>query len=232
MGRPVILLLHAFPLDARMWERQATALGEAGYEVVAPDVPGPEPMVGLGSWAERVLSLVEGDFVPVGLSMGGYLAFELWRRDRRRIPALVLADTRAAPDSPDGKESRNDAIRVLGEDGFEPFWEALAPKLFGADDPGARAIAAEQPLTGLVSALETLRDRPDSRALLPSIDVPVLVIVGEKDGLTPPRDAEAMAEALPRARLATIPGAGHLSALERPDEFGTALLAFLREVAP
>jgi 3-oxoadipate enol-lactonase len=234
--KPAVLLLHAFPLDSRMWNGQRNVLDKAGYPVVAPDLPGPEPELGFPAWARRVSGLVEGRFVPVGVSMGGYLAFELWRQAAERIPALVLADTRATPDTPEQRQARDDSIRVLGEDGFAPFWEGLAPKLFSptADPPvveRARALASEQPLTSLVSALETLRDRPDSRPTLPTIDVPALVVVGEADALTPPDDADAMATALPDARKLRIPETGHLTPLERPDEFSEALLDFLEEAA-
>jgi 3-oxoadipate enol-lactonase len=233
--KPTVLLLHGFPLDARMWEGQRAALEGAGHTAVAPDLPGPEPELGVQRWARRVLGLVEGPFVTVGVSMGGYLAFELWRQAPQRIPALVLADTRATPDTPEQREARDDAISLLGEGGFAPFWEALAPKLFSVHvEPTvverARELAAEQQLTGLVSALETLRDRPDSRSTLASIDVPVLVVVGEEDALTPPADSDALAAALPDARTVRIAGAGHLTPLERPDEFNDALLGFLDEV--
>lgn len=236
MSRPIVLLLHAFPLDARMWSVQRHALDEAGYDVVAPDLTGAEADIGFGSWAERVLEEVEGDFIPVGISMGGYLAFELWRRAETRIPALVLADTRATADTPEQRQARDDTIRLLGEDGFEPFWDGLAPKLFSAGaDPEAvvqgRALAAEQPITGLVAALMTLRDRDDSTPTLPTIDVPVLVVVGEEDTLTPPSDAAELEDGIRQARLVRMPGAGHLTPLERPDEFNRALLSFLGEVA-
>lgn len=237
MTRPTILLLHAFPLDARMWESQRRALEAAGHEVVAPDLPGAQADIGLGAWAGRVLGEVEGDFVPVGISMGGYLTFELWRRARTRVPALVLADTRATADTPEQRQARDNSIRVLGEEGFEPFWDGLAPKLFSAGaDPEvvarARALAAEQEITGLVAALTTLRDRDDSRPTLPTIDVPVLVIVGEEDALTPPTDAAELEDAIRLARLVRMAGAGHLTPLERPEEFNEAVLTFLDEVAP
>ena len=235
MPHPTVLLLHAFPLDARMWEGQRVALEAAGHRVVAPDLPGPEPELGFHVWARRVLGLVDGPFVPVGCSMGGYLAFELWRQARERIAALGLLDTRATPDTPEQREARNDAIRLLGEAGREPFWDDLAPRLFSARaDPAvvarARKMAVEQPVTGLAAAQETIRDRPDSRPTLATIDVPVLVAVGEEDGMTPPEDAEAMTTAIDGARLQRVPGAGHLAPLERPDEVSGALVAFLEEV--
>jgi pimeloyl-ACP methyl ester carboxylesterase len=231
-----VLLLHAFPLDARMWEAQRQALERARYAVVAPDLPGAGAEIGFDVWAKRLLGEVHGDFIPVGISMGGYLAFELWRQDSARIPALVLADTRANPDTPEGKQARDDTIRVLGEDGFDPFWEGLAPKLLAPTaDPDvvsrARALAAEQEITALTAALMTLRDRPDSRPTLATIDVPALVIVGELDSLTPPSDAGELEDGIERARLVRIPDVGHLTPLEAPEEFTKALLSFLAEVS-
>ena len=229
-----VLLLHAFPLDARMWEAQRRALEGAGHDVVAPELPGPDADIGFDVWAKRVLGEVGGDFVAVGISMGGYLAFELWRQAAGRIPALVLADTRATPDTPEGKEGRDDAIRILGEAGFDPFWEGLAPKLFAPSADAAvvsraRALADEQEITALTSALLTLRDRVDSRPTLETIDVPTLVIVGEEDSLTPPQDAAELEEGIERARLVRIPNVGHLTPLEAPEEFSSALLSFLEE---
>jgi pimeloyl-ACP methyl ester carboxylesterase len=219
-----------------MWDDLASELGEAGFDVVAPNLPGDEPELGFGAWARRALGLVEGPFVPVGCSMGGYLAFELWRQAPERIPAMVLADTRATPDTPEQRIARDDSIRVLGESGHKPFWDDLAPKIFSADADApiverARQIAFEQPLTGLVTAQETIRDRADSRPTLPTIDVPVLVLVGEQDRLTPPADAEAMVAALPDARFSHIAGAGHLAPLEQPGPVTAAVREFLDEAA-
>ena len=230
MARPAILLLHAFPLDGRMWDPIRRRLEDAGYAVAAPDLPGEPVEVGMASWARRVLGLADGALVPVGCSMGGYLAFELWRQAGERIRALALFDTKARADDEAQREARDDSIRVLGEEGFETFWAGLAPRLLAGEDPGARELAAEQPLTALVAALETLRDRPDSRDTLPTIDVPVLVGVGTEDRLTPPSDSEEMVAALPNARFLRIEGAGHLSPLERPDEVGVAVAAFLEEL--
>jgi pimeloyl-ACP methyl ester carboxylesterase len=235
--RPTVLLLHAFPLDSRMWDGVAPVLAEAGYGVVAPDLPGVDVELGFPAWAGHVLELVEGPFVPVGSSMGGYLAFELWREAPERIAALALLGSRATPDTPEQRLARDDSIQLLGERGREPFWEDLAPRLFAQGvDPAvvarAHEVALAQPVTGLVATQETIRDRADSRPTLGTIDVPVLVLVGEEDRLTPPADAEAMAAGLADARLVRIPGAGHLAALERPDAVAAELAAFLREAAP
>jgi pimeloyl-ACP methyl ester carboxylesterase len=236
VASPTVLLLHAFPLDARMWNGIRPAVERAGFDVVAPDLPGPDLQLGFDAWARRVLGLVEGDFVPVGSSMGGYLSFELWRQASERVVAVALIGTRATPDSPEQREARDDSIRLLGEAGREPFWEELSLRMFADGvDPAvvsaARALALEQPITALVTAQETIRDRVESRPTLSTIDVPVLVVVGEEDRLTPPSDSEAMVAALPNARFSRIAGAGHLAALERPDVLAGLLVDFLEEVA-
>jgi pimeloyl-ACP methyl ester carboxylesterase len=230
--RPTVLLLHALPLDSTMWDGVRPTLEEAGFDVVAPDLPGADVTLGFPAWARRVLGLVDGAVVPVGSSMGGYLAFELWRRAPERIPALALVGTRATADSPEQREARDDVVRILGEAGREPFWETVGARLFspGADPAvvaRARALALAQPVTALVAAEETIRDRVDSTAILPGIDVPVLVLVGEEDEVTPPADAAAMAQALPDARLVRVPAAGHLLPLERPEAVAGELLSFL-----
>ena len=142
MARPAVLLLHAFPFDARMWDGIRPALEDAGFEAVAPNLPGADVELGFEKWSQRVLELVTDFFVPVGSSMGGYLAFELWRRAPERIAAMALVGTRATPDSPEQREARDDSIRLLGEAGREPFWDELAPRLFGpGTDPAVVAAA-------------------------------------------------------------------------------------------
>jgi pimeloyl-ACP methyl ester carboxylesterase len=235
-GTPV-LLLHAFPLDARMWDAQVSALEQAGYESLAPNLPGREPDNDLANWAGRVLQLLPGDFIPVGCSMGGYLIFELRRQASARIPAAVFIDTRAGADTPEVREGRGETIRILGEDGFDAFWKLQEPKLFGPEAPPdvverARAIAAEQPITNLVATLQALASRPDSSETASSLDVPALVIVGEEDVLTPPSEAEQLAELLPIAQLVRIPGAGHLTPLEQPARVNEELMVFLSRTAP
>jgi 3-oxoadipate enol-lactonase len=220
-----------------MWSETKRALEEADRPVAAPDLPGPEAESSLGAWADHVLRSVEGPLVPVGVSMGGYLAFELWRRARDRIVALALVDTRAGPDTEEGRRARDANIELVRDMGVAALWERLAPKLFGPAPPPdvvarAREIALEQGAERLAAALAAMRDRADSTSLLPGIDVPVLVVAGEEDAIIPVAEADALARALPSARLVRIPGAGHLSPLERPAEVNAALLSFLAEAAP
>jgi pimeloyl-ACP methyl ester carboxylesterase len=227
-----VVLLHAFPFDARMWDEQVAALERTGYETLAPTLPGREPDDDLGSWAERILELVPSSFIPIGCSMGGYLIFDLWRRASGRIPAAVFIDTRAGADAPQAREGREETIRILGEDGFDAFWELQKPKLFAPTTPPdvvarARAMSAEQPITNLVATLRALAARLDSHETASTIDVPSLVIVGEEDVLTPPAEACELAGHLPSGKLVEIPGAGHLTPLEKPDEVNEELFIFL-----
>jgi pimeloyl-ACP methyl ester carboxylesterase len=229
---PPILLLHAFPLDARMWDVHVAALDQAGYATLAPNLPGREPDDDLGRWAERILQLLPGPFIPVGCSMGGYLIFELWRRASDRIPAAVFIDTRAGADTPEAREGREETIRVLGEEGFDAFWDLQRPKLFAPTAPPdvverARAMSAEQPITNLVATLRALAARPDSHETASTVDVPSLVIVGEEDALTPPAEARELAGHLPAGTLVEIPNAGHLTPLEKPDQVNEELFVFL-----
>jgi pimeloyl-ACP methyl ester carboxylesterase len=234
---PPLLFLHAFPLDARMWDGQVPALEQADFETIAPNLPGREPDDDLGSWAERLLQLLPGPFIPVGCSMGGYLIFELWRQASGRIPAAAFIDTRAGADTPEVCEGRSETIRVLEEEGFDAFWQLQRPKLFTPNTPPevierARAMAAEQPIANLVATVRALGARPDSSETASTIDVPTLVMVGEEDVLTPPAESAELVGLLPVGRLATIADAGHLTPLEKPDEVKEELFLFLSEAVP
>ncbi len=232
-----LVFLHAFPYNPKMWN------GELGYfrarlPVLAPHCLG----LDLGEAAEKVLGEMDEagmeEAVFVGLSMGGYLIFELWRRAKERFLGLVLANTRPGPDSEEARKNRY-ALRdrVLKEGmGFLP--EALLPSHLGAttlkDKPEvverARALILEADPEAVARSLEALAARPDSTHLLKEMDRPALVLVGEEDRLTPPEEAKAMAKALPQARALILPEAGHLSNLENPKAFRTALFGFLAEV--
>jgi 3-oxoadipate enol-lactonase len=228
-----VLLLHAFPLDARMWDEIRSELGELA--VVAPTLPPAGGGRTLSGWAGAVLGLVEGELVPVGVSMGGYLAFELWRQAPERISGLVVSDTRAGPETDDGRAGRERTIGLIRERGATGLWEEMEPKLFSpAAEPEvverARSLVLGRNPDDLVTCVEAIRDRSDSRPTLPTIDVPTLVVVGEKDELTPPPEAAAIAGGITGAKLVTIPESGHLPALERPEAFLASLRALLVEV--
>src|SRR5690606_17921129 len=159
--------------------------------------------------------------------LGGYIALAFWRRHRERVRALVLADTRATADDDKGRQKRRDTIAAAREKGAREVAVGSMEGLLGrttresGGEPVAlaRSIPEEATLEGVAGASEAMMNRPDSSPDLPGIDVPTLVVVGEEDALTPVKDSRAMAAAIPGARLEVIPGAGHLSNLERPEAF-------------
>ncbi len=225
MSRPHVLLLHAFPLDSRMWDGVRAGLEADGWTVHAPELGDGDTMA---AWASSVLGAADGPIVPVGSSMGGYLAFELWRQAPERIAGLALVGTRPGADSPEAREAREATLRLLADGGIAALWEQMEPKLTAGPVDG---LAPNRDETRVANAVKAIRDREDSTALLAEIDVPVLVVAGEKDALIPPAESEAMAAALPSARLVLMPDTGHLPPVERPDELAAELLAFLEEIA-
>ncbi len=222
-----VLLLHAFPLGPQMWDGVGGPLEAAGWEVDAPQLGDGETMA---AWASSILAGTDGPLVPVGSSMGGYLAFELWRQAPERVAGLGLVGTRPGADSPEAREGREATLRLLAEGGLAALWEQVGAKLTAEPHARAREIALGQDEARVVNAVRAIRDREDSTALLPEIGVPVLVVAGEADALIPPAESVAMADVLPKARLVLMPGSGHLPPLERPDELTAELLAFLGEL--
>lgn len=240
-----VLFVHAFPFDGRIWEHQRDALA-ASYRVLVPDLRGFGRSRGLkapqslDAHADDLAALLDRASLSratlVGLSMGGYISLAFARRYPERLARLVLADTRATPDSPEARARRERDMDLVVREGVSALVDALLPRLLA---PGAdralisrvRDIAASQSREAVLAALVAMRDRPDSTPVLASLHVPLLVLVGAHDVLTPPEEARAMASVAPRARVVEIPGAGHLSSLEAPEAFTAALESFLREPA-
>jgi 3-oxoadipate enol-lactonase len=234
-----LLLIHAFPLDAEMWEPQLAAIGDR-LPVAAPHLPGfggtegPEIMT-MSVAAEHCLKALDeagvDTAVVCGLSMGGYVAFELWRAARPRVAALVLANTRAEPDAPEGAAARRALAERLGAEG-NGFLVAEPPPLLSenaAEELRERVTAsiARQPASAIAAASLGMAERPDSVPDLPGIDVPTLVITGTEDRLIPPDVTAGIARGVPNAELTRIEGAGHLSNLEAPEAFDLALGSIL-----
>lgn len=247
-GTPIVFL-HAFPLNARMWTTQIEAL-PAGWRAIAPDLRnfGKSPRTAtparhVRDHADDVIALIQeigaGPAVLVGLSMGGYIAFECWRRRPDAIRALVLADTRAEADAEEARARRVAMQDVAAREGTGAVVDAMMPGLLGATthmaDPHlaveVRRWATETSADGVIDALEALRTRPDSRPTLPTIDCPTLVIVGEEDTLTPPALSRVIADGIEGATLVQVPRAGHLANVEQPEAFNAALTNFLTTIA-
>ncbi|MEA2460438.1 MAG: hypothetical protein QOH90_615 [Actinomycetota bacterium] len=240
-----VLLLPAFPLNSKMWEPQVSELGER-YRMITPDLKGfgasdaPEDPSGysMDSYADDLSGLLDelglDRVAVVGLSMGGYVAFSMLRRNRKQVRALVFADTRAEADPPEGVAKRTGQQEQIRKDGTAGLIEALSGALLGATTKEKRPEVVERaktlmdnPAAGFIGALEAMKKRVDSTDDLARIDVPTLVIVGEEDGVTPPDAARRIHEHVGGSRLVTIPEAGHLSNLEAPEAFNAALGEFL-----
>jgi pimeloyl-ACP methyl ester carboxylesterase len=224
-----VVLLHAFPLDERMWEPQREAL--ADYDVAAPhlyELGGSS----VDGWAERVLGDVDDDLVAVGASMGGYVALAMARQAPERVGGLVLAGARPNEDSPERRAGRADTIRLIQEQGATGLWENQRPKLL-ADDASDEAVASAREMAlvrtqdELVAAVEAIRDRPDSGEELRSLAVPKVLALGAGDLFFPVDEARAVAADL-RCRLVVFERSRHLPNFEQPEEFNQTLLEFLQ----
>ena len=262
-GRGALLFLHAFPLNARMWEPQLAAFAARGWHAIAPQFRGfgdgspaskgsdPKGTTGgaLGSdpiaasaiddYAGDVIDLLDAlhmpDAVVVGLSMGGYVALAMMRLAPRYLHGVVLADTRADADTPEGAANRDRMTQLARERGVAAVVDELIPKLLGPatrrDNPAVeanvRSLAAQNSVSGVVGALHALKTRPDSTPVLASIHVPALIVAGEEDAITPPAVAEELQKGIAGSTLSIVPRAGHLSSLENTDAFNAALAQFL-----
>lgn len=243
-----LVLLHAFPLDRRMWQAQQAAFHKE-FRVLTPDFRGFggsssfTETPSLDQLADDVAALLDSLKItkPVvlgGLSMGGYVALAVARKFPTRLHALVLADTRAEADDATGKANRDKMIAFAKTHSALDVVNQMLPKLLGAETqaqrPGVaeevRRLAAAQSSDGIIAALKVLRDRPDASPSLANIRIPTLVLVGDEDTLTPPTAAEKLAAGIPGAQLLRIPGAGHLSNLEQPELFNSAVLSFLNSL--
>jgi len=245
-GQPVVFL-HAFPQSRAMWAPQAEALSKT-HRVVTLDFRGfgesdaPLWHYTLEQFADDVKGLLDHlsiqQAVLVGLSMGGYTLFAFYRKYADRVKGLVLADTRAQPDTEEGRAGRFTMAQTAYAKGASAIADIMLPKLLSPvalqtkpDLVGQVREAIEQTqISGIAGALMAMAERPDSVPLLTQIACPTLVITGELDGPTPPADGKLMAERIPGARLEIIPQAGHLSNLEQPEAFNGALQSFLKTI--
>ncbi|MDR7415716.1 MAG: alpha/beta fold hydrolase [Armatimonadota bacterium] len=246
-GLPV-LLLHGFPLSSGIWAPLRDLLAPH-CRLITPDLRGfgrsekPEGPYTMETFAEDVLGLADAlgldRFVLGGHSMGGYVVFRVAGRAPERLMGLVLVCTRAEPDTEEGKARRRQAIEAIRAEGPSAFLEAFLPNLLGATTRAShpeilehlRELAASVPAHVLVGCLQGMMERPDSRALLPGLGMPALVVGGEEDPVTPPESARTMAERLPRAQLVLLPRCGHTPSLEAPEALARALADFLRPLA-
>src|SRR6267142_1158401 len=235
---PALVLLHAFPLDRSMWDREVRALSDAASPIIAPSFPGfgkselPPDEPSLDDYADAVIAVLDAARVEraafAGLSMGGYVAFAIWRRHRARVERLALIDTKAEGDTPEARENRTRLAGLIREHGIDALLKApptwLRP---GAPQwPAVKELIRKQRPEAVAQASVAMAGRADSTKDLATIDVPTAVIVGESDSLTPLANAKTLHDGIPGSSLTVIPDAGHLSNIEAPEAFEKAIRAW------
>lgn len=244
-GKP-LLLIHAFPLDHSMWDSQVEAFSSR-RRVLVPDLRGfgrsqlGAEVVTMEQFADDLAGLlaalrIEEPVTVGGLSMGGYIAFAFWRKYPERIASLLLCDTKAKADTPINAELRRKTARSFLDDGMDAAAEDMSRKLLSPKSLAERpriveavraTIRGTHPL-GAAAANRGMAQRPDMVSELGRIAVPVLLVVGEEDGISPPDEMAQIAADIPGARLEIIPEAGHLAPLENPAAFNEAVAVFLQ----
>lgn len=245
-GFPLVFI-HAFPLNRTMWTEQTRTLSSQ-CRVISIDLRGhgesdaPLWHYTLDQAADDVRHLLDHlsirKAVFVGLSMGGYLLFALYRKYPERVRGLVLADTRAQADTDEGKRARFDMAQIAYTQGASAVADIMIPKLLSPATiqtrpelvQRVRAMIEGNQMSGIAGDLMAMAERPDSIPLLEQITSPTQIIVGELDLATPPSDSQRMAHTIPGARLTIIPGAAHLANLEQPDLFNDTVRSFVSTV--
>lgn len=245
---PALLLIHGFPLCRLMWHPQIRAVSEAGFRVVTPDLRGfgesdaPDGPYSMELFADDLVALLDHlgieQAVVGGMSMGGYVLFNLLERYPARIRGACFITTRASADDEAGKERRLALARDVLKFGPQVVADNFERLLFAEETLKERPkLVAEvsrwmtaNDSRGIAGGLLAMRERKDYTPLLPSFAVPSLVIGADEDKAAPPDNARLIATGMPGCRLAIIPRAGHMVNLENPGAFNAILLDFLRGV--
>jgi 3-oxoadipate enol-lactonase len=245
-GLPIIFL-HAFPLNRTMWAKQEEALSSQ-FRVITIDLRGhgesdaPLWHYSLDQAADDVRGLLDylsiRQAVFVGLSMGGYILFAFYRKYAEYVNGLVLADTRAQADTDEGKQARFELAQIAYKQGARAIADVMIPKLLSPATietrpelvQRVRTMIEGNQVSGIAGDLMAMAERPDSITLLKQMTCPTQIIVGDLDFPTPPSDAKLMADKIPNAHLAIIPGAAHLSNLEQPSLFNETVHSFVLNV--
>ena len=247
---PAVLLIHGFPLNRQMWRPQLATLVAAGYRVIAPDLRGfgdsdvPDGAYNMDLFADDLVLLLDHlaieQAIVCGMSMGGYVLFNLLSHHPQRLAGAVCLVTRSTADDATGRERRYTMAREVGTYGPQAVADRFHPLMFAAGTVAERPKLAEEVYgwmvatasQGLIGGLLAMAERPDVTGLLPDISCPTLVIAGEHDQICPLELAQMIVHGLPRAQLCSVPEAGHLANLERPAQVNRCLLQFLRQIAP
>lgn len=240
---PAIVLVHGFPFDRRMWRMQVGPLTQAGLRVVTVDLPGfgqnESPSGDVDVHARVVLELLDHLRIPkatvAGFSMGGYVALAMAALAPHRLSGLILLDTRANADDEAGRTKRDGAIADVEAHGTRGLALRQIDTQFTAATRTQHRILVEevrdlmlaQDKRAVVAGLQMMRNRPDRLQVLAQLDVPVLILVGSDDKVTPLDAAQAMASAAKDATLTVIDGAAHLSPMEQAAQVNRSIIDWM-----
>jgi 3-oxoadipate enol-lactonase len=245
---PAVLFIHGYPLGRRMWRPQLEAL-LGSMRLVTPDlrghgdsdaVPGPYT---IDMHADDCIDLLDGleidePVVVCGISMGGYVALSLQRNYPERVSGLILCSTRGGPET--DPQARETAMQLARDGGVKAVVDTMLPKMLAPGSMGKKQavvqalehVMLKTSLEGVLGDLVAIRDRPDARPFLPSVDVPTLVIHGRDDQLIPCSEGEALAAAIRGSSLTVMANCGHLPPLEQPQAFNAAVRSFVKLIGP
>ena len=225
-----IVLIPGLLASPRLYAEQIPALWRLGPVTVSTHTLDDS----MAAIARRILASAPERFALAGLSMGGYICFEILRQAPERIASLILLDTSARPDAPEQSAQRRSQIELARSGRLGEVADTLFPRLVHARRWGdeslrrtLRAMVQEVGAEGFINQQTAIIGRPDSRPTLAAIRCPTLVIVGDGDVLTPPERAEEIAKGIPGARLSLIRDSGHLSTLEQPAAVAKSMVEFL-----
>ena len=244
-GRPV-MFIHGYPFNRSLWNQQVASLSSS-YRVIVPDLRGfgeTDASAGpatMNQMAQDVALLLDHLGIAratiASLSMGGYVALAFYKQLSSRVRALILADTRATADNEDAKQTREQQAQKALSEGMAGIADAMLPKLLTPETVSKRPDVVKRVRDmmlktkpeGAAAALRGMAAREDQTELLGRISVPTLILVGIDDAITPVADSEKMHQSIAGSQLVVLENAGHVSNLERPDEFNAAIHDFLSE---
>ncbi|MGH2541470.1 MAG: alpha/beta fold hydrolase [Ardenticatenaceae bacterium] len=244
-GSPV-LFVHGFPFSGKLWQPLVEPMRD-DYRLITPDLRGfgrseASEETSMGQYADDLAALLDAigersAVTLVGLSMGGYVLFEFYRRYPERVHALVLADTRSQADTEEGRQNRFKLAARVRKEGSKVVADNMIGQLFAPHASEAlrsqwREVMSTTSPAGVIAALHAMAARLDSTDLLESLNRPTLIVVGEEDPITPVADARKMQEAIAGAELEIIPAAAHMTPVEQPARFVAILEQFLDDLDP
>jgi pimeloyl-ACP methyl ester carboxylesterase len=247
-GKPLVLL-HAFPLSGKMWLPQIASIVENNFHVIVPDLPGfgksktfSNEINRMEAMAKAISELLIGLNIPKaiigGLSMGGYVALNLFRLFPENFAGIILCDTTHSADTREKQLARFELIEKIEKMGMIAIVENVLPNLLGdytkennrqlITELNSEILQTNEKAT--IAALRGMAERKDHESILGKIKIPTLLIFGDEDKITDINNAQSMNASIPNSELKIIKNCGHLSNLEKPKEFNQILVEFIKEI--